>query len=51
MAIIDEINEVLHKIEAKLYPNYLGKGTTPFYKKPLLYQTSPHTFFHSLLLL
>ena len=26
MAIIDEINEVLHKIEAKLYPNYLGKG-------------------------
>jgi hypothetical protein len=26
MAIINEINEVLHKIEAKLYPNYLGKG-------------------------
>ncbi|GHV92025.1 hypothetical protein AGMMS50268_25280 [Spirochaetia bacterium] len=26
MAIIEEINEVLHKIEAKLYPNYLGKG-------------------------
>ncbi|MDR2553001.1 MAG: DUF4469 domain-containing protein [Treponema sp.] len=26
MAIIDESNEVLHKIEAKLYPNYLGKG-------------------------
>jgi hypothetical protein len=26
MAIIDEVNEVLHKIEAKLYPNYLGKG-------------------------
>ena len=26
MAIIDEITEVLHKIEAKLYPNYLGKG-------------------------
>jgi hypothetical protein len=26
MAIMNEINEVLHKIEAKLYPNYLGKG-------------------------
>ena len=26
MAAINEINEVLHKIEAKLYPNYLGKG-------------------------
>ena len=26
MAIIEEINEVLHKIEAKLYPNYLRKG-------------------------
>jgi hypothetical protein len=26
MAVIEEINEVLHKIEAKLYPNYLGKG-------------------------
>jgi hypothetical protein len=26
MAVINEINEVLHKIEAKLYPNYLGKG-------------------------
>ena len=26
MAIINEINEVLHKIEAKLYPNYLGRG-------------------------
>ena len=26
MTQIDEINEVLHKIEAKLYPNYLGKG-------------------------
>lgn len=26
MALINEINEVLHKIEAKLYPNYLGKG-------------------------
>ena len=26
MAAIDEINDVLHKIEAKLYPNYLGKG-------------------------
>jgi hypothetical protein len=26
MAIINEINEILHKIEAKLYPNYLGKG-------------------------
>jgi hypothetical protein len=23
---IREINDVLHKIEAKLYPNYLGKG-------------------------
>jgi hypothetical protein len=23
MAIIEEINEVLHKIEAKLYPNYI----------------------------
>ena len=26
MAGINEISEVLHKIEAKLYPNYLGKG-------------------------
>ncbi|MDR2501535.1 MAG: DUF4469 domain-containing protein [Treponema sp.] len=26
MAVITEITEVLHKIEAKLYPNYLGKG-------------------------
>ncbi|MDR2551673.1 MAG: DUF4469 domain-containing protein [Treponema sp.] len=26
MALINEITEVLHKIEAKLYPNYLGKG-------------------------
>jgi hypothetical protein len=26
MAVINEIAEVLHKIEAKLYPNYLGKG-------------------------
>jgi hypothetical protein len=26
MAVINEIDEVLHKIEAKLYPNYLGKG-------------------------
>ena len=26
MAIITEITEVLHKIEAKLYPNYLGRG-------------------------
>ena len=26
MTQIDEISEVLHKIEAKLYPNYLGKG-------------------------
>jgi hypothetical protein len=26
MPIINEINEVLHKIEARLYPNYLGKG-------------------------
>ena len=26
MPMINEINEVLHKIEAKLYPNYLGKG-------------------------
>jgi hypothetical protein len=26
MAVINEITEVLHKIEAKLYPNYLGKG-------------------------
>jgi hypothetical protein len=26
MAVINEISEVLHKIEAKLYPNYLGKG-------------------------
>ena len=26
MTQIDEVNEVLHKIEAKLYPNYLGKG-------------------------
>ncbi|GHT69118.1 hypothetical protein FACS1894110_17980 [Spirochaetia bacterium] len=30
MAIIDEINEVLHKIEVKLYPNYLGKGEGAF---------------------
>lgn len=26
MAIINEMDEVLHKVEAKLYPNYLGKG-------------------------
>jgi hypothetical protein len=26
MAVINEVTEVLHKIEAKLYPNYLGKG-------------------------
>ena len=26
MAVINGITEVLHKIEAKLYPNYLGKG-------------------------
>jgi hypothetical protein len=26
MAVINEITEVLHKIKAKLYPNYLGKG-------------------------
>jgi hypothetical protein len=26
MAVINEITEILHKIEAKLYPNYLGKG-------------------------
>jgi hypothetical protein len=26
MAVITEITEVLHKIEAKLYPNYLGRG-------------------------
>ncbi|MDR2516739.1 MAG: DUF4469 domain-containing protein [Spirochaetaceae bacterium] len=26
MAVINDITEVLHKIEAKLYPNYLGKG-------------------------
>jgi hypothetical protein len=26
MAVISDITEVLHKIEAKLYPNYLGKG-------------------------
>ena len=26
MAVINEVNEVLHKIEAKLYPNYLGRG-------------------------
>ncbi|MDR2552680.1 MAG: hypothetical protein LBD31_05900 [Treponema sp.] len=26
MAVINEITEVLHKIEAKFYPNYLGKG-------------------------
>jgi hypothetical protein len=26
MSVINEINEVLHKIEAKLSPNYLGKG-------------------------
>jgi hypothetical protein len=26
MAIINEVTEVLHKIEAWLYPNYLGKG-------------------------
>ncbi|GHU82646.1 hypothetical protein FACS189468_7060 [Spirochaetia bacterium] len=30
MAIIDEINEVLHKVEVKLYPNYLGKGEGAF---------------------
>jgi hypothetical protein len=26
MAVMNEVTEVLHKIEAKLYPNYLGKG-------------------------
>ncbi|MDR2479634.1 MAG: hypothetical protein LBD48_10020 [Treponema sp.] len=26
MAVINDVTEVLHKIEAKLYPNYLGKG-------------------------
>ena len=26
MAVINEITEVLHKIEAKFYPNYLGRG-------------------------
>ncbi|MDR2516528.1 MAG: DUF4469 domain-containing protein [Spirochaetaceae bacterium] len=26
MAVINEVTEILHKIEAKLYPNYLGKG-------------------------
>ncbi|GHT79962.1 hypothetical protein FACS1894130_10210 [Spirochaetia bacterium] len=30
MAIISEVNEVLHRIEAKLYPNYLGKGEGAF---------------------
>jgi hypothetical protein len=30
MAAIEVINEVLHKIEAKLYPNYLGKGDGAF---------------------
>jgi hypothetical protein len=30
MAIINEVNEVLHRIEAKLYPNYLGKGDGSF---------------------
>ena len=30
MAMINEVNEVLHKIEAKLYPNYLGKGDGAF---------------------
>ncbi|GHV90365.1 hypothetical protein AGMMS50268_37560 [Spirochaetia bacterium] len=33
MAIIEEINEVLHKIEAKLYPNYLGKGEGAYVAK------------------
>jgi hypothetical protein len=26
MAVMNEVTEVLHKIEAKLYPNYLGQG-------------------------
>jgi hypothetical protein len=26
MASMNEEDEVLHRIEAKLYPNYLGKG-------------------------
>jgi hypothetical protein len=26
MALINNVTEILHKIEAKLYPNYLGKG-------------------------
>jgi hypothetical protein len=26
MAVMNEVTEVLHRIEAKLYPNYLGKG-------------------------
>jgi hypothetical protein len=26
MAVMNDVTEVLHKIEAKLYPNYLGKG-------------------------
>jgi glutamine synthetase type III len=26
MAIMNEVTEVLHRIKAKLYPNYLGKG-------------------------
>ena len=30
MAVINEITEVLHKIEAKLYPNYLGQGESTY---------------------
>ncbi|GHV03066.1 hypothetical protein FACS189485_05250 [Spirochaetia bacterium] len=30
MAIINEVTEVLHKIEAKFYPNYLGKSEGAF---------------------
>ena len=30
MAVLNEVTEVLHKIEAKLYPNYLGKGDGAF---------------------
>jgi hypothetical protein len=26
MAVMNEVTEVLHKIEAKLYPNYMDKG-------------------------
>ena len=39
MAVINKVTEVLHKIEAKLYPNYLGKEDDTD-KNPLRQQTA-----------